>query len=81
MFVTREIQTVKQLRAYLDEMEQQWDDQSNQYLGAFENQALRIPYFGRDSQFLGYGHPQVGCGPTADLTFEIPHRLLNKESA
>ena len=78
MFDQREIQTVKDLRVYLDEMEAKWDGHDERYMGKFWDQNIRIPYFGRDNQFLGYGNPQITTGPTFDLTFEIPNRWLKE---
>lgn len=78
MFDQREIQTVRDLRRYLNEMEQKWDAHDERFMGMFEDQNIRIPYFGRGNQFLGYGNPQVTTGPAYDLTFEIPSRWVKE---
>ena len=49
--------TVKELRAFLDEMEAKWTEEDNQYLGKFEDQPVNVPYF-KDGNYLG-------CGPAA----------------
>lgn len=48
------VHTVKELRAFLDEMEAGWTEQDDRMLGKFEDQEIRVPYYSR-TKFSGYG--------------------------
>ena len=50
----RVVYSVKELRDYLDEVEDQWTEQDTKYLGKFEHQGLRIPYFSDEGEMEGY---------------------------
>jgi len=55
----RFVKSVKELRDYLDEVESQWTDKDEEFLGDFEQQSLWIPYFDELGNFEGYGEPAI----------------------
>ena len=60
---TVKIETIKDLREYLDEVESRWTDLDREYLGEFEDQPVKVPTFrvqeDKSFVFLGYDGPEV----------------------
>lgn len=55
----RVVSNIKELRDYLDEVEDQWTEQDTKYLGKFESQGLWIPYFSDEGKMEGYAAPAI----------------------
>ncbi len=61
--------TVSELRKFLDELELNWDQESVQYLGKFEDQPVLVPYFeqvpaSNRLECRGYGPAAIAYDPT-----------------
>ena len=52
------IKNVKELREYLDKKESEWTEEDKEFLGPFEAQDIRIPFY-ENSKFYGYGWPTI----------------------
>ena len=63
--------TVGELRAFLDELEVNWTQEDNEYLGKLEDQPICVPYFNEKGECKGYGpatsaHDVTGLGILID---------------
>lgn len=70
----RVVKTIKELREYLDQLEAQWTEQDTEYMGGFESQELWVPYFDKEGNCEGYGHPAVDtpAWAAATVVFDKP---------
>ena len=73
---SRELKTIKDLRKYLEEIEQQWTEKDKEYLGEFEDQVIMIPYNLPGGDFIGYGPPMMYVGLSTWFIFDIPKDKL-----
>lgn len=49
---------VRELRIFLDKIEEGWTEVDNKYLGRFEETPIVVPHF-REGAFLGYGPAHI----------------------
>lgn len=55
------IMTVQALYAFLEQARENWTEEDEIYLGKFDHQEVRVPYFNlnEDSKFQGYGPAHI----------------------
>ena len=66
----RVITTVGELRQALDEFEANWTDQDREYLGKFNDQAIRTPYWTKHDSDQRGTYRFAGYGP-AELHYDL----------
>lgn len=57
--VKRDINTVKELREYLDKLESQWSAADEEFLGPFEAQHFVVPSFDEEGRLRGFCPPTI----------------------
>lgn len=53
------INTVKELREYLDKLESQWSEEDEKFLGPFEAQHFVVPSYDSEGRPRGFGPPTI----------------------
>lgn len=63
---------VKELREYLDHLEESWDDRDDHFLGEFQYQRVYVPYFSLDgdNKFEGVGTLDISYDPILGLILQ-----------